>query len=231
MLTIVRVRVWLKERNERGVAAYRPGNLKKLWEHVLANHKDWDGSNCQIVYMTHRHMREDISLFVYGEDMNDISEFALAHLAPLTYVRSLRFISLMNPRFFPIPKDTFQRLERYTLAISCEPRHLTSVYDTLSRYKGTESVVPNYLAYTLSGGEGDLLASYSTKGESTMRKFVDRYIRPLDGVTDVSTTRISRTKRLVSAAEWKVHFEIFVPEEGLDVEEIEAYEDDWISGC
>jgi len=231
MLAIVRVRVWLKEKGEGGVTAYKPENLKKLWRHLIENHDDWSNSSCQIVYLTHRDMREDISIFISGKDLSDISESVLTHVAPLTYVRSVKFINLMNPRFFPVPKGTFENLKRYTIAVSCEPRSLAKAYDTLSRYKATQSVVPNYIAYTLRGEGGDIFVSYSCKGETTLGRFVERYVRPLEGVTGVRTTRISKTKRLVSAQEWTYLFEQFVPDDPIEVEEIEDYEDDLISGC
>ncbi|MFQ6128923.1 MAG: hypothetical protein ACE5QW_08495 [Thermoplasmata archaeon] len=97
--------------------------------------------------------------------------------------------------------------------------------------QATKSVVPNYLAYTLVGEKGDLLASYSCRGETTLRKFVDRYVRPLEGVIDARITRISRTKRLVSRDEWRKLFEQYINEEGLDVEEMEEFEDEWIAAC
>ncbi len=231
MLTIARVRVWLKEKGEGGTVTYRPGNLKKLWDYVIANHDSWTNSDCQVVYLTHRDMREDISLFISGKDMSDVSDFVLTHMAPITYVRSIKVIGLMNPRFFPIPKGTFEDLKRFTIAVSCEPRFLAMTYDTLSRYKATQSVVPNYLAYTLRGEGGDIFVSYSCRGESTLRRFVERYVRPLEGVTSVRTTRISKTKRLVSVQEWTYLFEQFVPDDAIEVEEIEDYEDDLISGC
>ena len=198
---------------------------------MKANHRDWDNSGNQIVYLTHRDMREDISLFISGKDLSGISEFVLTHVAPLTYVRSVKLISLICPRFFPIPKGTFENLKRFTIAVSCEPRSLAKAYDTLSRYKATQSVVPNYMAYTLRGEGGDIFVSYSCRGETTMRRFVERYVRPLEGVTGVRTTRISKTKRLVSAQEWTYLFERFVPDDAIEVEEIEDYEDDMISAC
>lgn len=231
MLAIVRVRVWLKEEGEGGVTAYKPENLKKMWRHVIENHDNWSSSKCQIVYLTHRDMREDISLFAGGKDLSGISEFVLTHLAPLRCVRSVKLICLMSPRFFPVPKGTFRNLRRFTIAVSCEPRSLEKAYDTLSRYKATQSVVPNYIAYTLRGEGGDIFVSYSCRGETTLKRFVERYVRPLEGVTGVRTTRISKTKRLVSAQEWTYLFEQFVPDNVIEVEEIEDYEDDLISGC
>jgi hypothetical protein len=231
MLAIVRVRVWLKEKGEGGVAAYRPENLQKLWDHVIANRKEWDNSDCQIVHITHRDMREDVSLFINGKDVSDISGFVMKHVAPLKYVRSMKLISLMNPRFFPIPKGTFQHSKRYTIAVSCEPSSLAKTFETLSSYMASESIVPNYIAYTLRGEGGDIFVSYSCKGDSTMKGFVERYVVPLEGVTGVRTTRISKTKRLVSTQEWTYLFEQFVPDVGIKVEEIEDYEDDQISAC
>jgi hypothetical protein len=218
-------------KSDRGRTTYKPQNLKKMWDYVLANHKDWDGSTCKVVYLTHRNMKKDVSLFINGKDMDEISEFVETHLAPLECVKAIKMLGLMKPRFFPIPKGTFEGLERYTVAIMCESRFLKETYRTLSRYMATESVVPNYLAYTLAGEESDLYASYSCKGESTLRRFIDRYVRPLEGVTEVRVTRISKTKRLVSVEEWRELFEEFVTEEGIEVEDTEGYEEDWISGC
>lgn len=231
MLAIVRARVRLKMKNDRGRTTYKPQNLKKMWDYVVANHRDWDGSTCKVVYLTHRNMKKDVSLFINGKDMDEISEFVETHLAPLECVKAIKMLGLMKPRFFPIPKGTFEGLERYTVAIMCESPFLKETYKTLSRYMATESVVPNYLAYTLAGEESDLYASYSCKGESTLRRFIDRYVRPLEGVTEVRVTRISKTKRLVSVEEWRELFEEFITEEGIEVEDTEGYEEDWISGC
>ena len=232
MLAIVRVRIWLKEPRGKNVIALKAENMDIVWNHVLKNHKKWATEDATILYLTHRSLKEDISLIMEGKDSTAIADFLLKHIAPLKQVRDMRIINLMKPRFLAIPKGTPSGMRRYTIRIVAEPQHHAKIYDAISNLEPTEGNVITYLAYTLDGFGGDLIVSVLSRGGATIRKFVEKHIAPLKGIRETAITLISKTKRLVSLDEWKKRSgEYFIEGRELKAAEFGEFDEDWIASC
>lgn len=232
MLAIVRVKIKLKETTERGVIALQTANIKKVWRRIVRSHEKWEEDGTRIVYLTHRNLQEDISLIFDAEDLDSIGNFIFRHVAPMKEVAAIRIISLINPRFFAIPKDTPPGMKRFTISIAVEPHSLEQVYGYLSNFKPTKGIVPVYLAATFNGFGRDLMFSVLCRGESTARKFVANYLNSYDGIVDTKATYISQTKRLVSAEDWeKIIKDLTVKTGDFEIEDIDDFEEDWIGGC
>jgi DNA-binding Lrp family transcriptional regulator len=232
MLAIVRVRIRLKEKTERGLVALQTGNINKVWRRIVRNRKKWQENDARIVFLTHRSLQEDISLIFDAKNLDAIGDYVYEHVAPMKEVANIKIIPLINPRFFKPPKDTPRGMKRFTISIDVDPHRLDQVYNYLSNFKPTKGIVPVYLASTLTGFGRDLIFSVLCRGETTAKNFVRDYINSYKGITDSKTTHISQTKRLVTSDEWKKVIKRMTVKTGdFEIEDYEDFDEDWISSC
>jgi DNA-binding Lrp family transcriptional regulator len=232
MLAIVRIKIRLKETTSRGVVSLQTANMDRVWRRIVRNHKKWNDTGAEIVYLTHRSLQEDISVILDAKNMDSVANFIAEHLAPMEEVAAVRIMGLMRPRFFPMPKGSSPELKRFTIAISVEPNELDSVYDYLSNFQATKALVPVYLACTFNGFGRDFLLSILCPGETTAKKFVNTYVDTFKGIKDTTTTYLSQSKRLASKEDWGKLIKRFKYDKGnFEIDEMDTFEEDWIGGC
>ena len=234
MLFLVRINVLVRQktaRNGRGVV-HMAGNIDVLWDFIMENHKKWRRSGIHVLYVTHRSMHEDISMFVDVKEQDKLAEFLVKKIAPMSEVKGFWVFNLMQSRFFQIPSGIPHMLTRFTITITAKPQYYKELYNTLANYLPTQQIIPAYVAYTFHGFKSDIIMSVLADGQTTVNEFVNKYIVKLDGVTRTEITRISKTERLVSAKEWVERAgSHFIPLKGKKIENFEKLEDDWIAGC
>ena len=184
------------------------------------------------MYTTHRGMQEDISLFIYAEDLDKISDFLIKKISKREETKGFFVFNLYQPKFFQIPSGIPHLLTRFTVTITAEPKHYQEIYDTLAHYMPTKQVIPAYLAYTFHGFKSDMLLSVLADGQTTVNKFVDRYVKSLEGVNRTQIARISKTHRVATTKDWLDKAgSHFVPLKGKKIENFKTLEDDWLAGC
>jgi len=92
--------------------------------------------------------------------------------------------------------------------------------------------VVNYIALTFQSFNAPLMTCVLGRSRNHVEHFVDRYIRPLEGVLDAETTYISKWTRLVSPEDWRDHVGRYLSPSGKEpIEDIEAEDDSLMSGC
>ncbi len=232
MLAVVRVKIRLKETTGKGVVALQTANMDKVWRRVIRNHKKWDGDGARAVYLTHRSLREDVSLILDAKNADSIGNYISKHVAPMKEVAGIRIITFMNPRFFVPSKGTPRGMKRFTIAVSVKPNHLDEVYEYLSNFSPNKGLAPAYLAYTFNGLGRDISFSVFCRGGTTLKKFVDTYLNTHEGILDTKTTYISQSKRLVPREEWKKVIKRMMVKMGdFEMEEFEDFDEDWMASC
>jgi hypothetical protein len=207
-------------------------NIDKLWAYIMDNHKKWRRSGIYVLYITHRSMQEDISLFIDAKDQDKLASFLIKKIGPREEVKGFWVFNLLMSKFFQIPSGVPHNLSRFTVTITAEPQHHEEIYETLSNYLPTKQVILAYMAFTFHGFRSDIILSILSDGQTRVNEFVDRYVKTLDGVLKTQIVRISKTQRLISAKEWVERAgSHFVPLKGKKIEDFEVLEDDWIAGC
>jgi len=234
MLFLVRINVFVRIETERGgkKLTHMAGNIDTLWDYIIENNKKWRKNGVHIMYITHRSMQEDISLFIHAKDLDSIADFLIKKISKRDEVKGFFVFNLFKPKFFQIPSGIPHLLTRFTVTITAEPQRYSEIYNTLTHYLPTKQVIPAYLAYTFHGFKSDMLLSVLADGQTTVNSFVDKYVKNLDGVHRTQIARISKTHRVATTKEWiEKAGSHFVPLKGKKIENFDALEDDWLAGC
>lgn len=204
----------------------------RFWNYVLGNYGAWKSDKVKLLYMTHRHLQEDISLIFETENLNILSDFLTKYVAPNECVRGMWLINLTKMKFFKIPSDFPEGFSRYTLTIDVKPNRLKQVFETISSFRFGRDIMINYIAQTFHSFHSSLMVSVLAKSRNHLDAFVRGCIEKMDGVMEVETTHISKTMRLVPAEEWKETISGYMIDPcGEQIEDIEAPDDSFMAGC
>jgi hypothetical protein len=234
MLFLVRINVIVRKEFDKGGkgVVHMAGNIDKLWDYIIRNYKRWRKNDINIMYLTHRSMENDISMFIDVSNPDELSKFLIKKIGPRDEVEGFWVFNFLEPKFFQIPSGIPHNLSRFTVTITAEPQKYANIYKTLTHYLPTKQVIPAYVAYTFHGFKSDLIMSILSDGQTTVNSFVEKYIKSLDGVNRTQITRISKTQRLVTSKEWIERAgSHFVPLKGKKIDDFKALEEDWIAGC
>jgi hypothetical protein len=182
--------------------------------------------------MTHRHAKNDISLFIRIKDQDKLAKYLLEKLARIPSISGFWIINLFEPRFFIPVNDFPKNLTRFTLNITTDPGNYESIYQKISSMLPNGNFMVSYIAYTFHKFKSDIIVSILCTGSSTLNDIVDKYIRKIEGVLDIEITRISKTMKLVSIEELRsLGGAVYEPPDGFKIEEHSNLEEDMMSGC
>ncbi len=204
----------------------------QVWERVVSQHEKWDNGDVRLLYVTRRHLQEDTSLIIDAKNEDALTNFLLTHIATMKSVRGIWVLPLTKMKFFEIPKRGTEGFNRFTITVNMIPEHLGNVYDSISALRPGRDIIVNYIALTFQSFKAPLMVCVLARSRNHVNQFVDRYIRPLEGVLDVETAYISKWLRLVSTEDWRNHVgNHIVPAGHEPIEDIEAEDDSLMSGC
>ena len=135
-------------------------------------------------------------------------------------------------RFFRTQPGHPRDLSRFTVTIDAMPKHMDTIYESISSLKPSRDIIINYITNTFQSFKASIMISVQARSKNHMGAFVDQYIRTLEGVVDAERTHISKTMRLVSPEEWQKHVGPFIVAPGTGrVMDIDADDDSLIAGC
>ena len=112
---------------------------------------------------------------------------------------------LMNPIFFPVPKDRPKELHRFRLAIRVNTRYLRRNFKRLAQLTYRDDIFPTYQALSL--GDNDILISILAPSSEAIEAVVTEKIKTLEGIKEVKITFVNKNLRITSGDEWKYYRE------------------------
>ena len=227
------IRLHIKcEQDQSNIIVFKENSL---WEQMIEQSANWKKANAKPLYLTQRLVPnyDEISLILDVQDIDDLADFLLEYITPIECIKDIWVVNFMKPRFFAVPKGTSPGIKRFTITIDADPTRYASIYDYISKIKPSKSVIITYLGYTLHEYGDDIMLSVLAQGKSTVEKFIEKYIAPLEGVNSTKIMRIIRTKRLTTIKEWKDFSSPFSEiEKNVEIFELDnLFDEDWIAGC
>ena len=203
-----------------------------VWDNVVENHKKWHTKDVRLLYMTHRHLQEDTSLIVDAKNADGLADFLMKHIATIEGVRGIWVINMAKMRFFRTQQEHPRDLSRFTVTIDAMPKHMDTIFESISSLKPGKDIIINYITNTFQSFKDSIMVSVQARSRNHMDAFVNQYIRSLEGVVDAEVTHISKTMRLVSHEEWQKHVGPYLVAPGMGrTMDIDAYDDSLIAGC
>lgn len=231
MMKIIRLRIEC-EQDQSNMIVFKENSV---WEQMIEHSADWKNTKVKPLYLTQRQVPnyDEISLILDVQDLDDLADFMLEHITPIECIKDIWVVNFMKPRFFAVPKGTSTGIKRFTITINADPTKYAAIYDFISKIKPSKSVIITYLGYTLHEYGDDIMLSVLAQGKSTVEKFIEKYIAPLDCVNSTKIMRIIRTKRLTTVKEWKDFSSPFSEiEKDVEIFDLDKlFDEDWIAGC
>jgi len=154
------------------------------------------------LYLTQRAKHEDVSLFIHTVDPNFLGDFIAESLSRIEHVTGIWLIPLIQPIFYPLPKDT-KHMKRFAISLKVFTNHLKDVYRNIATAKLPEGLKLAYLAYTFHLFEDSLQFSILTENEETLRNYLTDVVEKIPGVLRTTVNLIERTRPLVSYERWR----------------------------
>jgi len=191
MIAIVRMKA--QERRDR------------LWDSILAHvpelQERLQKQGC-LLYLSQRAGHKDSSLFVHVADPDVLGSLIADNLSKLEGLTGCWVITMLQPIFFPLPRDT-RKFRRYTVTLKVFPSRLADVYKSLSRTDPPPGIMMAYLAYTCHLYGDCMQFSALAEDEPSIMSYLDEKVRTLPGVLQMTASPIEKTRPLISYDEWK----------------------------
>jgi hypothetical protein len=179
-------------------------NAKKLWDSIV-RHKDELqavlGRKGKLLYLSKRRGYNEGCLFVHVKDSGSIIELVVDHLSKIDGLASLSIAHLFRPRFFPVPKDTYD-MKRFVITAKVNPRYFADVYKRLLNPNLPEGLRRVYYAFTFQSYDDNLQYSFLADNEELAQKYVNDSINAVKGVIIADMHQIERTKAFITYKEW-----------------------------
>ncbi len=179
--------------------------INLLWEDILLKQGQLRlalNGKGKLLYLSKRHRYNEASLFIHVADSHILGDFIANHLAKLDGVTGIWLINMLNPIFFPLPKDT-REMKRYTVTVKAFSPRLGEVYDALSRLDLPSEFKMAYLAYTCHLFGDCLQFSLLTTNEKMLNKYIDEVINKIPGVLRTTVCGIEKTHPFISHERWQ----------------------------
>jgi len=175
--------------------------LGESWNRVLDNLETISNNYCTPLYLSRREEENRMSMVYDVKEVNALSDILVKNIPSLLQPEKTRTVTLLNPAFFPAPKDRPANLERFQVALSVRSEELENIFNFILHLDYPNDAFPTYAAYSL--GEADILVSMCSTSMDRLRRFVKEKLEPQKGVVSVEVGHISRSKRVAPTMMWK----------------------------
>ncbi len=180
------------------------GDANKMWSAII-DQKDLLqsalGKKGRLLYLTNRVGFNEASLFIHATDFNSIIKLVTDHLNILDEVSAISITHLYKPRFFPLPKDTYN-LKRFIVNLNVHPKSLKDVYKKLLNPNLSEGIRKVYYSFTFHDYNEAMQYSLLAEDEKSVQEFIAESIQSIKGVISTVVHQAEKTKPFISYKEW-----------------------------
>jgi hypothetical protein len=152
------------------------------------------------LWLAQRQEDDFVSIVFDARSFEAMVPVFLDHLKDCRPVRRTKTSPLLNPVFFPVPKEGAEKLHRYRLALKVETSELRNVFERLARLEHRPEVFPTYQAISL--GDDDILVSILAPDRGTAEEVVQKEIVGWPGVMEAALTTVTKSLRVATGEEW-----------------------------
>jgi hypothetical protein len=176
---------------------------EELWNYIVDNVKRWKTRSITPLYITERALPDEgVSLILDAKDPSSLANFLLKNFAKLDNVINITTVSLMKPRFFPVPEDT-PKLQRYTISVTCQSKDCATIYENLSNLVPTSENVITYTALTFLEEGKYIIISVLSRDQATLDSFISKDLRSIKGIEEAEVIPLLKTQKLTALKDMK----------------------------
>jgi hypothetical protein len=153
------------------------------------------------LYLSKRSHHLDTSLIVSSPSVDLLLEVLLKVLAGTASADGILIFQLVKPKFFDIPENIGKDATRFLITIAVRPADSLRVYELISGFRQSSDFAITYLAFTCQSYCDALTLSAFAKSTDHMNRFVEQELKAIPQITRVTTTPLTKSKRLLPYAE------------------------------
>jgi hypothetical protein len=131
------------------------------------------------LWLAQRQEDDFVSIVFDARSFEAMVPVFLDHLKDCRPVRRTKTSPLLNPVFFPVPKEGAEKLHRYRLALKVETSELRNVFERLARLEHRPEVFPTYWPGVMEAALTTVTKSLRVAtGEEWLRYRESHYLTP-----------------------------------------------------
>jgi len=180
-------------------------NPDVLWNNILSNKnrlQEAFENKGKLLYLSKRCNYNEANLSVHVAEPNILGKFIAHHVARLEEVTGIWVVNMLQPDFFPVPKDT-KSMKRYIITLKIFPSRLDEVYEKISNRNYPEWIKPIYVAYTFHLFNDCIQVSLLSDNNAEFRKYINTTIDTVPGVLKSAVFEIEKTYAFISYEQWQ----------------------------
>lgn len=184
------------------VARIKEGETEgKVWNRIEGSIQKFTSKGVTPLYLSKRSHHLDTSLIVSSPSVDSLLEVLLEILAGTTSADGVQIFQLVKPKFYDIPENIGKDATRFLITIAARPADAIRVYDRISKFRQSSDFAITYLAFTCQSYCDTLTLSAFAKSTDHMNRFVEQELKVIPEITRVTTTPLTKSKRLLPYAE------------------------------
>ena len=188
------------------IRIHSKGPIEEVWDEIIRQQEPIQRAftdKCHLLYLTKRQgFHNEASLFVDVLDHSILGDLVVSHLAKIKEVENFIIHHLVNPKFYPLPRDT-KEYSRFVINLKVEAPYLADVYKKLIDPNIPEGMKKVYFAFTFHSSSDCIQFSVLSKSADVLRKYVAEVIDHLPGVVRTTVIPIERSKPFISYDTWQ----------------------------
>jgi translation elongation factor EF-1beta len=159
------------------------------------------GKNGKLLYLTKRIECNEANLYIHTSDIMSIINLVTEHLSTVDEVSAISIVHLIKPRFFPVPKDTYN-FKRFIISLKVHPKSLKAVYKKLLNPNLPEEIRKVYYSFTFQNYNEALQYCVLAEDKESVQKYIAESIQSIDGIIKTELYQAEKTKPFISYKEW-----------------------------
>jgi translation elongation factor EF-1beta len=180
------------------------GDAKKMWSAIMEQKDSMQsalGKNGKLLYLAKRVDFNEANLYIHTSDIMSIINLVTEHLSTVDEVSAISIVHLIKPRFFPVPKDTYN-FKRFIISLKVHPKSLKAVYKKLLNPNLPEGIRKVYYTFTFQNSNEALQYCVLAEDEESVQKYIAESIHSIDGIIKTELHQAEKTKPFISYKEW-----------------------------
>ncbi len=175
---------------------YPKGGPKQLCDAIDSGKRNLFVPDVQPLYAIRLEERREVGIVLDVKRLDSVMKVFLTSVNAMAEVKEVMTESLMDPVYFPPPKEHATGQQRYLVRLRASPVRYKAVYNAIRDMKGTPDTWISYLSYSF--GDFDITVNLLAKNREAARKFTRTKLGKIRGVEHTEVTKIVQVIPLLS---------------------------------
>lgn len=172
-----------------------------IWTNIESSAKDFQNRGITLLYVSKRQESSDTSIIASAGSRDEFKSALHEILGIRADDRGLTIFPLVRMKLFDVPENIGKEASRYLITVKTTSSAAERIYQLLSELRPSSDIAFTYLAFINDMPCDTLTLSCFAKSNEHLQRFIQQELSGIHGITSLSVTMISKTKRLIPYSE------------------------------